>query len=156
MYWAMILLVVWLCSSCGCHSSLARHAASRETDSMVVVGRTNQTNRTHRTHLDSVVVRDSVVVMLKGDTVFCDRWHVRWHERVMRDSVVVDSIRTNRTFQTHRTERDSVAVVHEVKEVPRKVSLWERLARWLAVPGLAVVVLGGCKLVRWFRGLIRL
>ena len=32
---------------------------------------------------DSVIVRDSIVVRLKNDTVFIDRWHNLWRDRIV-------------------------------------------------------------------------
>lgn len=43
--------------------------------------------------VDSVYVRDSIYIRERGDTVFVDRWHVRWKERAATkaDTVYVES-----------------------------------------------------------------
>ena len=42
-----------------------------------------------RYHLDSIFIRDSVIIRAKGDTVFKDRWRDRWRDRIIRDTVHV-------------------------------------------------------------------
>ncbi len=34
-----------------------------------------------QSRVDSVYVRDSIYIRERGDTVYVDRWHVRWRER---------------------------------------------------------------------------
>jgi len=62
---------------------------------------------------DSVYKRDSVMVTVKGDTVFVNRWNVtykdRWRERIKTDTV----------FRT-----DSIRVPYPVE---KKLTMWESL-----------------------------
>lgn len=75
---------------------------------------------------DSVHVRDSVFVMMQGDTVYRDRWHTEYREVYIRDTI-------------HVSERDTirepypVEIVKEKYKVPK--SLW-----WLVIllAGLSV------------------
>lgn len=75
---------------------------------------------------DSVHVRDSVFVLVKGDTVFKDRWRTVYKDRFSRDTI-------------HVSQRDTikelypVEVIKEKYRVPR--SLW-----WLVIllAGLSV------------------
>ena len=77
-----------------------------------------------RWHRDSIFVKDSVMVMVKGDTVWMDRWRVEWRDRWRTDSVVV---------------RDSV-VVTKVVEVPVQLTWWQRWKMALGGWTLAAVV----------------
>lgn len=43
----------------------------------------------HTVSRDSVFLRDSVSVFQRGDTVFRDRWHVRWRDRWLTDTLAV-------------------------------------------------------------------
>ena len=73
---------------------------------------------------DSVHVRDSVFVLVKGDTVFKDRWHTVYRGKYTRDTIYrQDTIR----------EPYPVEVVKEKYRVPK--SLW-----WLVIllAGLSV------------------
>lgn len=73
---------------------------------------------------DSVHVRDSVFLLVKGDTVFKDRWHTVYRGEYTRDTIYrQDTIR----------EPYPVEVIKEKYRVPR--SLW-----WLVIllAGLSV------------------
>ena len=47
---------------------------------------------------DSMIVRDSIVVRLKSDTVLIDRWHNLWRDRIVAttDTVYKDKVVTVR------------------------------------------------------------
>ena len=58
-----------------------------------------------RYHLDSIFIRDSVIIHVKGDTVFKDRWRDRWRDRIIRDTVHVgDTIYIEKEVFRERTE----------------------------------------------------
>lgn len=63
---------------------------------------------THTT--DSVHVHDSIYVREAGDTVFIDRWHTRWRDRTVHDTVKEHSTDTVVLTET----------VEKLVEVPRK------------------------------------
>lgn len=85
-----------------------------------------RTEYVDRFKTDSVHVRDSVFVMMQGDTVYRDRWHNEYREVYIRDTI-------------HVSERDTirepypVEIVKEKYKVPK--SLW-----WLVIllAGLSV------------------
>lgn len=60
-----------------------------------------------RYHLDSVFVRDSVIIHVKGDTVFKDRWRDRWRDRIIRDTINIshtDTVYIEKEVFRERTE----------------------------------------------------
>lgn len=58
-----------------------------------------------RYHLDSIFIRDSVIIREKGDTVFKDRWRVEWKERIIRDTVNhTDTVYIEKEVFRERTE----------------------------------------------------
>lgn len=58
-----------------------------------------------RYYLDSIFIRDSVIIHAKGDTVFKDRWRDRWRDRIIRDTVHVgDTIYIEKEVFRERTE----------------------------------------------------
>ena len=62
---------------------------------------------------DSVHVKDSIMVLMRGDTVFTDRWHTIYKDRIV-DRVKVDSfIRT-----------DSVQIPYPVE---KSLTKWQKL-----------------------------
>lgn len=92
------------------------------------------TLRTHAVYCDSVIRSDSVTVLVKGDTVRIDRWHVR--ERV---SIRHDTVYRDRYAAIH----DSVPQpypVEVVREVAKPLRWWEAALMWAG--GIAVAVLG--------------
>lgn len=81
---------------------------------------------------DSVVVRDSVFVFQRGDTVVKEAWRIR--ERV---SLVHDTVRIGAGFTAERIRLDSVRVPVPVtiekiitKEVEKELSWWRKAFLW--------------------------
>lgn len=64
-----------------------------------------------RLQRDSIHVKDSVFMFIKGDTVFRDRWHMVYKDKVVRD--------TSYVYKT-----DSIQVPYPVEK---------RLTRWQAI-----------------------
>lgn len=58
---------------------------------------------------DSVYLHDSTIVKERGDTVVIERWHTRWHDRFITDTV-------------YRSRRDSISVPYPIE---RKLTRWE-------------------------------
>ena len=76
---------------------------------------------------DSVVVKDSVYVKDGGDTVVVERWHTRWRERVVKDTV-------------YKSRVDSVPYP-VVKMVEKELSMWQKIRMHTGEAVLAI--LGG-------------
>ena len=73
----------------------------------------------------SIHIHDSTVVRVAGDTVYCDRWHTAWRERVQRDTV-------------YQSRTDSIPFpVDVIREVPAQVPRWQQ---WLMYLGGGMVV----------------
>lgn len=92
-----------------------------------------KTERLHTVELrtDSVHVRDSVITVIRGDTVLTDRWHTRYHERVRVDTV--DRVERQTVYRT-RTVTRQVAV-------PQTPTVLQRL---LQASGVAAIVAAVC------------
>ena len=58
---------------------------------------------------DSVYLHDSTIVKERGDTVVIERWHTRWHDRFITDTI-------------YRSRRDSISVPYPIE---RKLTKWE-------------------------------
>lgn len=64
---------------------------------------------------DSIYMHDSILVRQQGDTVTIDRWHTQYRDRWHTDTI-------------YKSRVDSVPYkVEVIKEVPNKLSWWERL-----------------------------
>ena len=129
--WMVILFVLALLASC------------RQVEYVTVV-RTDTTYIT-KWQKDSVWLHDSIHVKEKGDTVTIERWHTQWRDRLRVDTI----------YQaTHDTIPDPFPV-ETIKEVPAKLSWWQRLRIWIGNIGLLAIlgVIGyyGVKLWRVYK-----
>lgn len=76
---------------------------------------------------DSIHVRDSIIVRDKGDTVFYDRWHTEYKDRLLRDTTYI-----------YRT--DSIQVPYPVE---KKLTWWQSIKQeigGIAIGGIIVML----------------
>ena len=52
----------------------------------VIEHRTDTVIKTHQ-RLDSIYVHDSTYIHERGDTVWVERWHTRWRDRLLLDTI---------------------------------------------------------------------
>ena len=85
---AMIAYALFILALTSCRSAAPLVSVPRN-DSMVIRDRFVR---------DSIMVRDSIVVRLKSDTVVIDRWHNLWRDRIVTttDTVYKDKVVTVR------------------------------------------------------------
>ena len=79
---------------------------------------------------DSIYVRDSVFLFVKGDTVFKDKYHIMYRDRFVRDTINVD-----------RT--DSIQVPYPVE---KPLSRWQNFklsVGGFAISGIIVLIIVG-------------
>ena len=94
------------------------------------------TVRVNHTERDSIYLHDSVYVKewMKGDTVYrdVDRWHTKYVESIRHDTV-------------YKSNTDTVQAYYEVvKEVPQKLSKWEKnlmAIGFMAIIGIVVFII---------------
>ena len=86
---------------------------------------------TTKIQIDSIYVNDSIYIseLIHGDTVkiTTDRWHTRWRDRILYDSIYI-------------SQRDTVRVT-DIKEVPRKLSGWQWFQIWAGRLALIAIML---------------
>lgn len=92
---------------------------------------------------DSVWLHDSIRVKEKGDSVWVERWHTKFVEREVHDTL-------------YQAVTDSIPVPYEViKEVPAELSWWQKLRLWLGnivlLALLAVAIYYGVKCYKVWR-----
>ena len=98
-----------------------------------VVEHHTDTLRVVQHHRDSIHITDSTVIREKGDTVFVDRWHTRWHDRTLHDTI-------------YQARHDSIPVPYKVTEyVERKRSAME----WGLIIIGVVALIGGNVWLAW-------
>lgn len=70
---------------------------------------------------DSIHIHDSIHIKEKGDSVWIERWHTKYIEKQITDTV-------------YQSKCDSIPVPYEViKEVPKKLSLWQTTFIWIGI-----------------------
>lgn len=69
---------------------------------------------------DSINVHDSIYIKDRGDTVWIERWHTKYVERLLTDTLI-----------EHRTDTVSVPVEVQV-EVPCRLTWWQQTRLYLA------------------------
>ena len=126
-FWLFIILV------------LVGFLMSCTTTRVVTVERVkNDTTYITKQQRDSIWLHDSIHVMERGDTISIERWHTKYIEREIHDTL-------------YRAKTDSIPVPYEViKEVPAELSWWQTARIHLAnILLYAILIFGIIKLGKW-------
>lgn len=91
--------------------------------------------------VDSVIMRDSVLVFQKGDTLIVSKVRDRWRDRVVRDTVYRSAIDTVR--------------VREPYPVEKELTRWQRARLDLGTVALGGIIVALCVAVAWLIKKIR-
>lgn len=126
----LALLAAVVCGVCACSKKVyvPTERVVVRTDS-VAVHRADSLTRLLAVR-DSFVVRDSVFIMLRGDTVVKEAWRIR--ERV---SLVHDTVRIGSGFSAERIRLDSVRVpvpvtIEKVVTKEKELGWWRKCFLW--------------------------
>ena len=128
-----LLVAVLLCALLsGCTTTKYVPVTEYHTDTLLVV----------KVQHDSLVLKDSVYIHDKGDTVLIEKWHTQYRDRWRTDTV-------------YQSKRDSIPYpVEVIKEVPAKLTWWQQtrlhlanILLWLLLL-LAVIYVGKKHLAR--------
>lgn len=121
-FWFRVSLITLLCLFVLAVLSLTSCRTQREaqTERTEYVHLTD-TLREVRTRIDSVVIKDSVVTIIKGDTVRIERWRDRWHRSA--DTVTVERWKVKTVYRTK--------TVTKTREVEKPLAWWQRTLMWL-------------------------
>lgn len=78
---------------------------------------------------DSIHIHDSVHVKEKGDTVWVERWHTKYKEKVLTDTI-------------YQATHDTIPKPYPVtKEVPAQLSWWQKTRLYIANALLIAIVI---------------
>lgn len=87
---------------------------------------------------DSIWLHDSICVSEKGDTIRIEKWHTKYIEREVHDTL-------------YRAKTDSIPVPYEViKEVPRKSTWFERIMFCTGIISILCLILFVAKKIERF------
>ena len=73
--WLLFLFMVW--ALVGCKSIEYVPVVEHKTDTTYIT----------KNHRDSIYVHDSTYIHERGDTVWIERWHTRWRDRLLLDTI---------------------------------------------------------------------
>lgn len=87
------------------------------------------------TRYDSIYQRDSVVTWMQGDTVWKEKYIIRYRDRIVGKTIYRDSVKV-----------DSVRVPYPVE---RKLNIWERSVLAVAKPIIVLVLIALAAVMVW-------
>ena len=118
-YLVMIFIGLLLCALLsGCTTTKYVTVPEYHTDTVRVV----------KVQHDSLVLKDSVYIHDKGDTILIEKWHTQYRDRWRTDTI-------------YQSKHDSIPVpypVEVIKEVPAELTMWQRLK--MKVGGAAIIL----------------
>ena len=121
-----IMVALWFLCSC--------------TTTKVVTVEKVKTDTTYITkqQRDSIWLHDSIHVTERGDTIRIEKWHTKYIEREVHDTL-------------YRSKVDSIPVPYEVvKEVPRKSTWFERIMFCTGIVSILCLILFVAKKIERF------
>jgi hypothetical protein len=118
-YLVMIFIGLLLCALfSGCTTTKYVPVIEHHTDTVRVV----------KVQHDSLVLKDSVYIHDKGDTILIEKWHTQYRDRWRTDTI-------------YQSKTDSIPApypVEVIKEVPAELTMWQRLK--MKVGGAAIII----------------
>ena len=130
LFFAMLIITPLLIFGCSCAKTAQNNTIYH--DSAHTSARRDSVNQRQihwqdtRQH-DSVIKQDSVMVYIKGDTVFKERWHnlttTRWKTTTKTDTIVVDIYK----FVTDTVKVKYYVNRYKTKEVEKPVGTWHKI-----------------------------
>ena len=73
--WLLFLFMAWALAGC------------KSIEYVPVVEHKTDTTYITKNHRDSIYVHDSTYIHERGDTVWIERWHTRWRDRLLLDTI---------------------------------------------------------------------
>lgn len=129
---ALLLLIISLLSySCATSRKAIKQEESKDSASV----RTEFVWLTKKVH-DSIYLRDSVFVEKKGDTVYLNKWRTQYRERLIHDTIIVE------TTDTLRIKK------WQVKEVLKSPSFFQMWRAYI-IGAMAILFIIACAFVAY-------
>ena len=132
-FWVWVIVFVVMCCT-GC-----------TTTKYIEVERvTHDTLKITKHQRDSIWLHDSVLVDKSGDTIKIEKWHTKYVERAVHDTL-------------YQSKTDSIPVPYPVEKlVERQLSGWQNFRLWLGNIALAIGAIAiGWWLIRWRRKFLK-
>jgi len=112
------LAVVVMAVVCGC----------TKTDYITVERVTHDTTYVAKHQRDSIWLHDSIRVSEKGDTIRIEKWHTKFVEREVHDTI-------------YQAKSDTIPQPYQVTEyVEKPLGWWQKCLIWIGIIALMVVI----------------
>lgn len=137
--WILLLIL----SVCACKTQRQVHTEYvyiEKTDSLKHLSSRIDSLLKESTKRDSIHEKDSVVVMIKGDTVMVDRWHTVYKEHTNYDTQKEKEIVHDTVYQTHTEYIDKYVDKEVIVEV-NKLYWWQKTLMWIGGIGLGLTLI---------------
>lgn len=131
--WVAILTIIGALLICLCITLLTGCKTRYITQEIPVVlhDRDSIVSVQHIHTHDTLMVRDSIFTIVKGDTVLIERWH---NLQAINHVARVDTV-----YKDREVEKPVTVTTTEIKEVNR-LKWWQKALMWLG--GIALIVVG--------------
>ena len=118
MFWVLVaLMIVMACS--GCTTTKVVTVERVKTDTLKIT----------KHQRDSIWLHDSTIVKVKGDTVEVEKWHTKYVEKQVHDTL-------------YQSKTDSIPVPYPVEKlVEKQLSGWQNFRLWLGNIALVTVAI---------------
>ena len=155
LFLAMLIITPLLIFGCSCAKSATNNTVYHDSAHNSVRRDSVNQRQIHwkdtRQH-DSIIKHDSVLVYIKGDTVFKERWHnlttIKWMKTTKTDTIVGEIY----TFVTDTVKVKYFVNRYKTKEIEKPASTWHKI-RLLA--GDCVLLFLPIFAIRWINERIK-
>lgn len=95
---AVTLTIGWLGGCCRPCAGAASGPVDRADTTTHTLATDRRVLQDIRLRVDSIHIRDSVITLIRGDTVLTDRWHTEFRDRLRTDTII--RLRTQTVWRT--------------------------------------------------------
>ena len=144
-----VFFLLLLCLSCRTQKQIqTEYVYIERTDTLLRLSSRIDSLLRESVRRDSIHEKDSVAVVIKGDTVMIDRWHTVYKEITGFNNQKEKEIVHDTNYQTLTEYRNNYIDKEVIVEV-NKPHWWQTVLMWTGVAAYAIVAL--CLSVRWLR-----
>lgn len=154
---AIIPILLLLFAFCACRTqrqTVTEYVYVERTDSLKHLSSRIDSLLKESTKRDSIHEKDSVAVVIKGDTVMIDRWHTIYKESSNFSNQKEKEIIHDTIYQTH-TEYINNYIDKEVIVEVNRLHWWQKALMWIGGIGIlgiiALIIFIICKIRKAFR-----
>lgn len=140
-FFIMLFMACLLCFSCRTkHEVQTEYVYVERNDSLHHLSSRIDSLLRESVKRDSIHEKDSVAVIIKGDTVMIDRWHIVYKEKTNYDNHKEKEIFNDTVYQSH-TEYIDRYIEKEVIQEVNKLHWWQKILIWTGGASIIYILL---------------